>query len=176
MGNPVTHSTAEVREILEGACAQRELVILETPYLRFQSAFLQLDAEAVLGARLASALQDDHFFQTQTFLGGFLNLSGFGERALVGNHAALARVVAYRRVGSANAIFSMPMYVGGSLETGNAWQGRGNVAFGDMPVSGSLFFGFSSPLGPLFFGYGRSSAGSDSWYLSFGSLLRQDPR
>lgn len=130
----------------------------------------------LLGARLASALQDDHFFQTQTFLGGFLNLSGFGERALVGNHAALARVVAYRRVGSANAIFSMPMYVGGSLETGNAWQGRGNVAFGDMPVSGSLFFGFSSPLGPLFFGYGRSSAGSDSWYLSFGSLLRQDPR
>ena len=75
-----------------------------------------------------------------------------------------------------DAIFSMPMYVGGSLETGNAWQGRGNVAFGDMPVSGSLFFGFSSPLGPLFFGYGRSSAGSDSWYLSFGSLLRQDPR
>ena len=130
----------------------------------------------LLGTRLASALQDDHFFQTQTFLGGFLNLSGFGERALVGNHAALARVVAYRQVGNADAIFSMPMYVGGSLETGNAWQGRGNVAFGDMPVSGSLFFGFSSPLGPLFFGYGRSSAGSDSWYLSFGSLLRQDPR
>jgi NTE family protein len=130
----------------------------------------------LLGARVASALQDDGFFQAQTFLGGFLNLSGFGERSLVGNQAALARAVLYRRVGDTTRIFAMPMFVGGSLEAGNVWQRRDDIDFGSMVVGGSLFVGFSTPLGPLFLGYGRNDATADSWYLTFGSLLRQDPR
>lgn len=130
----------------------------------------------LLGARVASALQDDGFFQAQTFLGGFLNLSGFGERSLVGNQAALARAVLYRRVGDTTRIFAMPMFVGGSLEAGNVWQYRDDIDFGSMVVGGSLFVGFSTPLGPLFLGYGRNDATADSWYLTFGSLLRQDPR
>lgn len=130
----------------------------------------------LLGMRLASALQDDGFFQAQTFLGGFLNLSGFGERSLVGNQAALARAVVYRRVGDTTRIFAMPMFVGGSLEAGNAWDRRDDVDFGSLLVGGSLFTGFDTPLGPIFLGYGRNQAGADSWYLTFGSLLRQEPK
>ena len=130
----------------------------------------------LLGMRLASALQDDGFFQAQTFLGGFLNLSGFGERSLVGNQAALARAVVYRRVGDTTRIFAMPMYVGGSLEAGNTWNRRYDVDFGSLMVGGSLFTGFDTPLGPIFLGYGRNQSGADSWYLSFGSLLRQEPK
>jgi len=88
MGTPVTHSTAEVREILEGACAQRELLILETPYLRFQSAFLQLDADA-LHARITMGAEEAQFglrsgdlrlrFPSATrFLEGRTRLLGFG--------------------------------------------------------------------------------------------------
>ena len=130
----------------------------------------------LLGGRLASALQDDDFFQAQTFLGGFLNLSGFGERSLVGSQAALARAVVYRRVGDTTRLFAMPMFIGGSLEAGNTWQRREDIDFGSMVVGGSLFVGFSTPLGPMFLGYGRNEARADSWYLTFGSLLRQDPR
>jgi NTE family protein len=130
----------------------------------------------LLGTRLASALQDDGFFQAQTFLGGFLNLSGFGERSLVGNQAALARAVVYRRVGDTTRIFAMPMFVGGSLEAGNVWDRRDDVDFGSLLVGGSLFTGFDTPLGPIFLGYGRNQTGADSWYLTFGSLLRQEPK
>ena len=130
----------------------------------------------LLGGRVASALQDDDFFQAQTFLGGFLNLSGYGERSLVGSQAALARAVVYRRVGDTTRLFAMPMFIGGSLEAGNTWQRREDVDFGSMVVGGSVFVGFSTPLGPMFLGYGRNEARADSWYLTFGSLLRQDPR
>ncbi|MEF9978458.1 MAG: patatin-like phospholipase family protein [Thermomonas sp.] len=130
----------------------------------------------LLGTRLASALDDDSFFQAQTFMGGFLNLSGYGERSLVGNQAAFGRAVLYRRVGDTTRIFSMPMFVGGSLEAGDVWDDRDAVDFGSLVFGGSLFVGFDTPLGPLFLGYGRNDATADSWYLTFGSLLRQDPR
>lgn len=126
----------------------------------------------LLGARLSSAVDDDDFFQAQDFLGGFLNLSGFEERALFGNQTALARAVLYRRTGNTSRLFSLPMYMGGSLETGNAWSTRGDVEGGSLIVAGSLFTGFDTPLGPMFLAYGRNEDDEASWYLTFGSLLR----
>ena len=130
----------------------------------------------LLGARLASALDDGGGFRSQTFLGGFLNLSGFAERSLVGNQAALARAVFYRRTGNTSRLFSLPLYVGGSVEAGNVWAERRAFGRGAAVVAGSLFGGLDTPLGPVFLGFGRNSSGADAWYLSFGSMLRQDPR
>ena len=94
----------------------------------------------------------------------------------MGNQAALARAVVYRRVGDTTRLFAMPMFIGGSLEAGNTWQRREDIDFGSMVVGGSVFVGFSTPLGPMFLGYGRNETRADSWYLTFGSLLRLDPR
>ncbi len=126
----------------------------------------------LLGARLSSALENDNFFQAQDFLGGFLNLSGFEERALIGNQTVLGRAVAYRRTGNTSRLFSLPMYVGASLETGNAWSTKDRVDADDLIWAGSLFVGFSTPLGPMFLAYGGNDDGETSWYLTFGSLLR----
>lgn len=128
----------------------------------------------LLGAHLTSALDDDDFFQTQGFLGGFLNLSGFDERALFGTQTALARAVMYRRTGNTSRLFSLPMYVGASLETGNAWAVKADVDADDLILAGSLFVGFSTPLGPMFLAYGGNDEGESSWYLTFGSLLRPE--
>ena len=130
----------------------------------------------LLGARLASAVDDPAAFRAQTFLGGFLNLSGFSERSLVGTQAALARAVFYRRSGDTSRLFSLPLYVGASMEAGNVWQGQGAFGTGTPIVAGSLFGGLDTPLGPVFLGFGRNSRGADAWYLSFGSMLRQEPR
>lgn len=130
----------------------------------------------LLGTNLASAVNDDNFFRAQSFLGGFLNLSGFEERALNGNQAGLARAVLYRRVGDTSRLFSLPMYVGASLETGGTWPAKSLVDADDLVLAGSLFTGFSTPLGPMFLAYGRNDAGEDTWYLVFGSLLRHDDR
>ncbi|HEY5802932.1 MAG TPA: patatin-like phospholipase family protein [Lysobacter sp.] len=126
----------------------------------------------LLGARASSALEDDNFFQSQSFLGGFLNLSGFDERALFGNQAVLGRAVVYRRTGNTSGLVSLPMYVGASLETGNTWLGRDSVDADDLILAGSIFIGFSTPLGPMFLAYGDNDEGASSWYLTFGSLLR----
>ena len=129
----------------------------------------------LLGAKVASASDDHEAFRSQSFLGGFLNLSGFSERSLLGNQAALARAVLYRRTGDTSRLFSLPLYVGGSVEAGNVWQRRSQLGSGSAVVAGSLFGGLDTPLGPIFLGFGRNNSGIDSWYLSFGSMLRQEP-
>ncbi|WAC63794.1 hypothetical protein OVA13_03115 [Pseudoxanthomonas sp. SL93] len=42
----------------------------------------------------------------------------------------------------------------------------------DMLGAGSVFVGADTFLGPIFLGYGRAEGGQDSFYLTFGSLLR----
>lgn len=127
----------------------------------------------LLGGRVASALDPGVNYQSQTFLGGFLNMSGFAERALVDRQAALARAVFYRRTGDTSRVFSMPLYIGASAEAGHVWTEWSDFDRSGAILGGSLFVGFDTPLGPLFLGYGRNNTGADSWYLTFGSLLRQ---
>ncbi|HET6552343.1 MAG TPA: patatin-like phospholipase family protein [Dyella sp.] len=126
----------------------------------------------LLGVRASSALDNTKFFEAQSFLGGFLNLSGFSERSLYGNQSALARAVLYRRTGTMDAIFSTPIYVGASLEAGNTWHDKNDVRFDSLIYAGSMFLGIQTPLGPLFLGYGYAEGGRNSIYLTFGSLLR----
>ncbi|HEY1142112.1 MAG TPA: hypothetical protein VGE88_18195, partial [Lysobacter sp.] len=64
------------------------------------------------------------------------------------------------------------MFVGASLETGNAWATKCDVDADDLILAGSLFVGFSTPLGPMFLAYGANDENEKSWYLTFGSLLR----
>lgn len=144
--------------------------------LAYEHALSRQRYHVLLGTHLISAINDTNAFRAQTFLGGFLNLSGFSERSLVGTQAALARAVFYRQVGDTSRLFSLPLYVGASLETGNVWQSRQQFGTGTPVVAGSLFGGLDTPLGPMFLGFGRNSRGGDAWYLSFGSMLRQEPR
>lgn len=126
----------------------------------------------LLGVRMSSAIQDTNNIETQDFLGGFLNLSGYTERSLFGNQTALGRAVLYRRTGSLDALFSTPIYIGASLEAGNTWHRKSDVEFGSLIYAGSVFAGVESPLGPVFLGYGYAAGGHGAIYLTFGSLLR----
>jgi NTE family protein len=130
----------------------------------------------LLGTRLHTIWGSVPQFDSVTNLGGFTNLSGFGERELLGNHAALFRSVYYRRLGDSGQLFSVPAYVGASLETGNVFERRDDLLdLDDLVLGGSLFVGVDSPFGPVFLGYGRNDQGDASVYLTFGSLLRPRP-
>lgn len=129
----------------------------------------------LLGLRAASAIDNANFFETQSFLGGFLNLSGYPERSLYGNQSAYAHAVLYRRTGKMDGIFSTPVYVGASLEAGNTWHDKSQVELNSLLYAGSLFLGIQTPLGPLFLSYGYGEGGHSSFYLTFGSLLRPHP-
>lgn len=128
----------------------------------------------LLGVRASTSTGDERFTGSLVpidFLGGFLNLSGHTENALMGDDTFLARAVAYRRMGE-RRLFGVPLYLGASLEGGNAWDIRSAFDLGDLIYSASVFGGVDTLLGPLFLGFGHATDGANAVYLTFGSLLR----
>jgi NTE family protein len=127
----------------------------------------------LLGTRLHTVWGQPGLFDGLTPLGGFTNLSGFAERELLNEHAALFRGVYYRRLGDAGQLFSVPTFAGASAEAGNVFDTRADMLdLNDLLFAGSLFVGIDSPFGPIVLGFGHASSGDSSVYLNFGSLLR----
>ena len=91
------------------------------------------------------------------------------------NQIALGRLVYYRRLTDATKLISVPVYLGGSLEAGGIWDSREAINREDLIGAGSVFVGIDTFPGPMFLGFGHAEGGNNSFYLSFGSLLRSDP-
>lgn len=130
MGGNLIRNAETIQEILDGACARRELLILVTPYLRFESSFLKLEGKDI--HVLATMGRDDALFglrhaelrmrfpHSLTFLEAGTQLKGFG---IVEGRRTLRLAVpnalqeedhrsAYRveRVGRVPVTFSTPKY------------------------------------------------------------------
>ena len=104
-------------------------------------------------------------------LGGFLRLSGLERGRLSGPHAGVARALYYRRIGSsAGGLTEIPVYVGMSLEAGNAWRTRDDIGLDALSTNASLFFGLDTYLGPMFLAAGLAEGGSTNFYLFIGAL------
>jgi NTE family protein len=106
--------------------------------------------------------------QNRFLLGGFLNLSGFQSRQLSGNYAGLAQLAYLRRLDDTSAAFTLPIYVGASVEAGNAWEDNDDLSFESLFMAGSVFLGLDTPIGPLYLGGGYAEGGHASAYLSLG--------
>ena len=126
----------------------------------------------LLGARGSSFYGTDDFRATNGFIGGFLNLSGYAERELIGPHSILGRVVYYRRMTDDSQLFSVPGYFGASLEGGGVYLNRQDANIDTVIFGGSIFVGIDTFAGPIFLGYGINDDDRSSFYLTFGSLLR----
>lgn len=119
-------------------------------------------------ANFGTELEGDLPVYRQHQRGGFLDLSGFNERELVGQHAAVFSLVNYTLLTGERAdVFGMPVYLGGSIETGNVVNRRSQL-FNDLVLAGSVFLGVESILGPVYFGYGMAEGGHDSLTLFIG--------
>lgn len=115
-------------------------------------------------------LDDDSMDVQDTFpLGGFLNLSGFSTNEIYGRHTGLARLVAYREIGSAGmGALKMPLYIGLSAEAGNVWNKRSEINFESLILAGSIFLGIKTYIGPVYLAYGQAQRGHSSIYLNVG--------
>jgi len=102
-------------------------------------------------------------------LGGFHRLSGLGRGELSGPHTGLARLVYYHELGPGRGVFDMPVYVGASLEAGNAWQARDEIGLDSLITNGSVFAGIDTWLGRLFVGAGLAEGGGENLYLILGN-------
>ncbi len=97
--------------------------------------------------------------------GGFLDLSGFLNRQLSGQHFGLLEAAFYRRLGN---ITLLPMYAGFSVETGNVWDDRDQISLDNTVLAGSVFVGADTILGPLYVAYGLNDASASTIYLYLG--------
>lgn len=124
----------------------------------------RLIAGLELGGRLSGNLTTVDRFT----LGGFTRLSGYQERELSGEYLALAKLIYMYRLDNASTAFTVPMYVGGSLETGNIWQDRDEARDHHLQWAGSLFVGIDSPLGPVYLAGGLAQGNQHSLYFYLG--------
>jgi NTE family protein len=122
------------------------------------------------GIDYATTLSFDGALQDLFRLGGFQRLSGFERGAISGPHAAVAKFLFYRRIGtSAGGLFEVPMYLGASLEAGNVWQTRSDMSIGSALIHGSLYLGMDTYIGPVIVGAGLGQNGYSNFYLFIGA-------
>ncbi len=126
-----------------------------------------------LGLGYASTLQSDNTVQDFFTLGGFLRLSGLERGEISGPHAALARLLYYRRVGeTTGGILDTPIYLGVSAEAGNVWQSRSEMSLDSALFGGSLFAGIDTYIGRVSLAAGFAQGGQKNLYLSIGTPPR----
>ena len=102
--------------------------------------------------------------------GGLFNLSGFRRDELSGRHTAVGRLIYYRRIRSnpIRGLLDASLYVGGSVELGNAWQNSSEVKFSNSLFAGSLFLGADTFVGPIYLAAGLAEGGHSAMYLFIG--------
>ncbi|MDH3337415.1 MAG: patatin-like phospholipase family protein [Gammaproteobacteria bacterium] len=147
---------------------------------RFNSLQSEIDAtwsrgknSLQLGLSYATTVSAEDSIENFFPLGGFLRLSGLERGEISGPHAALARLVYYRRVGeSAGGLFDVPVYLGVSAEAGNAWESRSDIRFDTAHFNGSVFAGLDTIIGPVYLAAGFAEGGRSNVYLFFGAPPR----
>ena len=102
--------------------------------------------------------------------GGLFNLSGFRRDELSGRHTAVGRLIYYRRIRSnpIRGLLDASLYVGGSVELGNAWQNSSEVKLSNSLFAGSLFLGADTFVGPIYLAAGLAEGGHSAMYLYIG--------
>jgi len=126
-----------------------------------------------LGLSYSTTLSSDNTVQDFFPLGGFLRLSGLERGEISGPHAALAKIVYYRKVSSTTGgLLETPVYLGFSAEAGNVWQTRDEISFDTMQMNGSVFVGLDSYVGPIYLAAGFAEGGQSNFYLFIGAPPR----
>jgi NTE family protein len=163
-----TYTNILYRDSVSGLGADREASTLS---ISFVHALTWGKDSLVPRLRLAGKLSGELGVQDLFLQGGFLNLSGYQVGQLSGQYAALAEVIYLHRLTDASAAFTIPVFAGGSLELGGAWNDQQDFTVNSLIPAGSLFLGLDTPLGPFYMGAGYAEGGNASLYLSLGKLF-----
>jgi len=100
-------------------------------------------------------------------LGEFQQLSGFKPGQVVGNYLALARLGYYQRLGLSPGV-ARGYYLGGSVETGNAWRTRADIQWSGLKQSFSIYGAADTGLGPVYLALVKGKGQSAGIYLFLG--------
>jgi NTE family protein len=128
-------------------------------------------AHSLLGALdVQTQLDDVAGAQNLLTTGGLFRLSGFQRDELSGRHTAVGRAIYYRQIRSnpLRGLLNASLYLGASLEVGNAWQNSSDMSLSNSLLAGSLFVGADTFIGPVYFAGGLAEGGHAALYLFVG--------
>ena len=94
-------------------------------------------------------------------------MSGYKLGQIDGNDLLFARLTYYRRLNNV-PLFTRGLFIGGTLEAGNAWRQASDVSLRDLRSGFSLFFGADTGLGPVYLGLTHAPRGSTGLYFLIG--------
>jgi NTE family protein len=100
-------------------------------------------------------------------LGGFHQLSGYKTGQVAGDYLAFLRLGYYRRL-AFNPGLARALFIGGTVETGNAWRQSNDIDFKHLKTSYSLYIGADTGLGPIYFALVHGKGQSSGFYLFMG--------
>ncbi len=86
---------------------------------------------------------------------------------MAGNYLLFGRLTYYRRMDWSPGV-ARALFVGGSLEAGNAWLSRREISWGGLKSGSSLFVGADTGLGPLYLSVVHAPRGYTGLYLFLG--------
>ncbi|MBF8730825.1 MULTISPECIES: patatin-like phospholipase family protein [Pseudomonas] len=136
--------------------------------LKLDKAFSSGPNSLVLGGRYGRTLDDAQVVTSSFVFGGARQLSGFRQDSVSGQNISLMRMVYYRRLTPrAYLPLDFPLYLGGSLERGRAWNNDNEFDSGYINAA-SIFLGLETPLGPLNISYGANDEHQKAVYLNLG--------
>jgi NTE family protein len=119
----------------------------------------------LLEGTLATTRESDAPYVRLYRLGGFTRLSGLEQDELIGQHAGIVSALAYYRLADLTAL---SVYAGVSLEYGNVFQTRDEIALASGRAAGSVFLGLDTPIGPIYAAYGAAENDRGNYYLFLG--------
>ncbi|MEW8257019.1 MAG: patatin-like phospholipase family protein [Candidatus Thiodiazotropha taylori] len=122
----------------------------------------------MLWAGAAGVTNTDEPVNNGFSIGGLFNLSGYRESELAGRYAGLIRFIYLRELGDSRSVLKIPVYAGISLEAGNVWDDRDDIAFDSLRTAGSITLSMDSPLGPIYLARGFAENGRTENYLYLG--------
>ncbi|MCG8010178.1 MAG: patatin-like phospholipase family protein [Candidatus Thiodiazotropha weberae] len=122
----------------------------------------------MLWAGAAGVTNTDGPVNTKFSIGGLFNLSGYQESELAGRYAGLIRLIYLRELGDSRSVLKIPVYAGVSLEAGNVWDERDDIAMDTLRTAGSITLSMDSPLGPIYLARGFAENGRTENYLYLG--------
>jgi NTE family protein len=144
----------------------------QTLVVAFSQAVTWRDNTLVADLQAATSFDQDPNISQLFTLGGFLRLSGLKPRERVGSELIFARIRGYRRVAKLGVLsFTLPAYVGFSIEGGNTWFGTDEVSFDSMLWGGSVYFALDTPLSPFYIAYGNTDGDRHAAYIFLGQVF-----
>ena len=100
-----------------------------------------------------------------------MRLSGYLPDEFIGGRLAFGALGLRRRMNNMAGIVSVPVYLGMTLEMGNAVPLGTTLAWEELHTAGSIYLGVDTFIGPLYLAAGFGEGGRSQYYFFLGQVF-----